>query len=155
MLTIGLWYKLFSQAGLVCVLLHIKDCIIAYKGLGNSIRGKSLWQIVCLTLLWIVWQERNSRIFQEKERPKKILWDSISHLSLLVNLFYYCLQRSSTHCHTARLACGLCLNQLIFSGFALFHELQRRSSLVLIRFCFCGKEFSSEKHDMMQPQMHP
>ncbi|RVW31731.1 S phase cyclin A-associated protein in the endoplasmic reticulum [Vitis vinifera] len=27
--------------------------VIAFKGLGNSLRGKTLWQIACLTLLWM------------------------------------------------------------------------------------------------------
>ena len=35
--------------------------IISFRGLGNSIRGKSLWKIACLALLWII--ERNARIF--------------------------------------------------------------------------------------------
>lgn len=30
-----------------------------------SIRGKTLWQIACLSLIWFVWQERNARIFLE------------------------------------------------------------------------------------------
>ena len=49
--------------------------IIAFKGLGNSIRGKILWQIACLTLLWIVWEERNVRIFKDKGRLEGMLWD--------------------------------------------------------------------------------
>ena len=65
-LTIGLWHKLFNLAGLDWVPPRsIEDMmIITFRGLGNSIRGKkTLWQIACLTLLWIVWQERNARIF--------------------------------------------------------------------------------------------
>ena len=64
-LTIGLWHKLFDLVGLVWVPPRsIEDMmIIAFRGLGNSIKSKTFWQIVCLTLLWIVWQERNARIF--------------------------------------------------------------------------------------------
>ena len=29
--------------------------IISYMGLGKSIKGKTLWKIVCLTLIWIKW----------------------------------------------------------------------------------------------------
>ena len=36
---------------------------IAYKGLGSSIRGLVLWQTACLALIWVLWQERNARIF--------------------------------------------------------------------------------------------
>ncbi|RVW83015.1 hypothetical protein CK203_042442 [Vitis vinifera] len=39
---------------------------ISFKGLGSSVRGKTLWQIVCLTLPLITWQERNVRIFEGK-----------------------------------------------------------------------------------------
>ena len=37
---------------------------IAYKGLENSDRGLVLWQYACLTLIWIVWGERNVRFFR-------------------------------------------------------------------------------------------
>ena len=42
--------------------------IIAFRGFRNSMRGKALWQIVWLSLVWFVWQERNARIFENKER---------------------------------------------------------------------------------------
>ena len=61
--------------------------ILTFRGLGNSIRGKTLWQIACITLLWIVWQERNTQIFEDKERSKGMLWDLL-HFS--VSLLYYC-----------------------------------------------------------------
>ncbi|RVW92389.1 hypothetical protein CK203_032500 [Vitis vinifera] len=62
---IGLWHKLFNLAGLAWVPPRsiVDIMVIAFKGFENSLRGKTLWQIVCLTLLWMVWQERNNRIF--------------------------------------------------------------------------------------------
>ena len=57
--------------------------VIAFKGLGNSLRGKTLWQITCLILLWIVWQERNNRIFEDKGRTKDVLWDLLIFYSSL------------------------------------------------------------------------
>ena len=42
--------------------------IISFRGFINSMRGKALWQIVWLSLVWFVWQERNARIFENKER---------------------------------------------------------------------------------------
>ncbi|RVW31331.1 hypothetical protein CK203_116350 [Vitis vinifera] len=51
--------------------------VIAFKGLGNSLRGKTLWQVACLTLVWIVWQEQNNRIFEDKGRSEETLWDLI------------------------------------------------------------------------------
>ena len=75
--TIGLWHKLFNLAGLVWVPPRsIEDMmVIAFKGLGNSLRGKILWPIACLTLLWMVWQERNNKIFEDKGRTEEMLWD--------------------------------------------------------------------------------
>ena len=49
--------------------------IIAFKGFGNSTRGKTSWRIVCLSLVWFVWQERNTRIFENKERSEEEVWD--------------------------------------------------------------------------------
>ena len=40
---------------------------ISFDGLGSTNRGEVfLWQITCLTLIWIVWQERNAHIFEDK-----------------------------------------------------------------------------------------
>ncbi|KAL6316817.1 hypothetical protein AAG906_021117 [Vitis piasezkii] len=52
-------------------------------GLGNSLRGKTLWQIACLTLIWMVRQERNNRIFEDKGRTEEMLWDLIRFYSSL------------------------------------------------------------------------
>ena len=57
--------------------------IIAFRGLENSIRDKTLWQIACLTLLWIMWQERKVRVFQDKGRLEGMLWDLFHFYSSL------------------------------------------------------------------------
>ena len=49
--------------------------IISFRGLGNSIRGKMLWHVACITVLWVVWRERHTRIFEEKCRTEGMLWD--------------------------------------------------------------------------------
>ena len=56
-LTLGLWHKLFGLVRMDWIPpRNIGDMmIISFKGLRNSIRGKSLWQIAWLTLLWIMW----------------------------------------------------------------------------------------------------
>ena len=56
--------------------------IISFRGLGNSIRGKILCQIACLTILWIMWQERTARIFK-KWRIEETLWDLLHFYSSL------------------------------------------------------------------------
>ncbi|RVW79083.1 Copper-transporting ATPase PAA1, chloroplastic [Vitis vinifera] len=57
--------------------------VISFRGLGNSVRGKILWQIACLTLIWMVWQERNNRIFEDKGRTEEVVWDLIWFYSSL------------------------------------------------------------------------
>ena len=55
--------------------------IILYMGLENSIRGKTLWKIACLILIWIIWWERNVRIFEDKWRMLGMLWDLLHFFS--------------------------------------------------------------------------
>ena len=54
---------------------------INYKGFGKSKRGVILWQNACIALIWVVWQERNARIFEDKVRNSENLWDSIHFLA--------------------------------------------------------------------------
>ncbi|RVW58950.1 Retrovirus-related Pol polyprotein from transposon RE1 [Vitis vinifera] len=83
--TIGLWHRLFNLVGVIWVPPRsIEDMlVISFKGLGNSVRGKILWQIACLTLIWMVWQERNNRIFEDKGRTEEVVWDLIRFYSSL------------------------------------------------------------------------
>ena len=76
-ITLGLWHRIFSQAGMewvqpssICNML-----VISFKCFGNFIRGKTLWKIVCLSLLWIVWRERNARIFEDIWKTSEMMWD--------------------------------------------------------------------------------
>ena len=47
--------------------------IIAFRGIENSSKGKTFWQIVCASLVWFVWQERNVRIFENKVRLEEVV----------------------------------------------------------------------------------
>ena len=64
-LSLRLWHKLFNLVHMDWVLPRsICDMIIiSCRGLRNSNRGKVLWQFACLALMWVVWRERNARIF--------------------------------------------------------------------------------------------
>ena len=59
-ITLGLWHKLLRAANLDWVPPRgIGDMlIITFRGLGKSIRGKTLWHIACLTVVWIVSREK-------------------------------------------------------------------------------------------------
>ena len=63
--SLGLWHKVFGLANMdwvpprsICDMM-----IISYRGLGIFSRGNVLWQFACLALMWVVWQERNARVF--------------------------------------------------------------------------------------------
>ena len=47
---------------------------ISYRRLENTNR---LWKLACLALVWVVWWERNARIFENRVRSSKGLWDMI------------------------------------------------------------------------------
>ena len=56
---------------------------INYKGFGISKRGIVLWRNACIALIWVVWRERNARIFEDKAKNLENLWDSIHFLASL------------------------------------------------------------------------
>ena len=60
---------------------------IKYKGFGLSKKVTVLWLIACIALIWVAWQERNVRIFEDKTRNSENLWDSIH---FLVSLWAFC-----------------------------------------------------------------
>ena len=62
--------------------------VISFKCFGNSFRGRTLWRIAYLSLLWIVWKERNARIFENTWRTLDSLWDS---LHFFVSFWAYCI----------------------------------------------------------------
>ena len=84
-LTLGLWHRLFQLTKMDWVPPRsISDMLsITYNGFGLSRRGIVLWQAACIALIWVVWQERDARIFQDKARNPKSLWDSIFFLASL------------------------------------------------------------------------
>ena len=84
-MTLGFLHKLFRLARLDWVPPRdINDMMtwnLLYMGFRNFIRGKTLWNIAYLTLIWIVWQERNARIFEDKWRMPEMLWDLVHFFS--------------------------------------------------------------------------
>ena len=81
----GLWHRLFQLAKMDWVPpISISDMMsINYKGFGTSKRGIVLWQNACIALIWVVWRERNARIFEDIARNLENLWDSIHFLAFL------------------------------------------------------------------------
>ena len=62
--------------------------VISLRCFGTSIRGRTLWRITCLSLLWIVWRERNAQIFENMWRTLDSLWDL---LHFFVSFWAYCI----------------------------------------------------------------
>ena len=64
-LTMGLWHKLFQLAKTDWVPPRsISDMLSTnFNSFGFSKRGIVLWQAACIALIWVVWRERNPRIF--------------------------------------------------------------------------------------------
>ncbi|RVX08577.1 hypothetical protein CK203_014299 [Vitis vinifera] len=52
-----------SQDGLGFPEEHFHMLSITFSGFGLSRRGIVLWQAACIALIWVVWRERNARIF--------------------------------------------------------------------------------------------
>ncbi|RVW90400.1 Transposon TX1 uncharacterized 149 kDa protein [Vitis vinifera] len=84
-LTKGLWHRLFQLAKMDWVSPRsISDMFFTnFNGFGSSKRGVVLWQDACIALMWVVWRERNARIFEDKARNSGFLWDSIRFLASL------------------------------------------------------------------------
>ena len=88
-ITLGLWHKIFSQTamvwvqpGSICNVMHI-----SFKCFGNFTRDDTLWKSSGLTLLWIVWRQRNDRIFEDTWKMTEMMWDL---LHFHVSFWAYC-----------------------------------------------------------------
>ena len=82
-LMMGLWHRLFCIAKMDWAPLRsIFDMMtINFKGLERSKRGLVLWQSACIALIWVVWWERNVRIFEDIWGQGKEFGGSMRHYS--------------------------------------------------------------------------
>ena len=112
--------------------------VIAFKGLGNSLRGKTLWQIACLTLLWMVWQERNNRIFEDKGITEEMLWDLLLFYSSLWAFCTAAFRGVLLKCFTTQLGCGLHFKSLRVLGFFFVFSFLKLSVFSFVQF-FVGR----------------
>ena len=64
--------------------MSISDMLsINYNGFDLSKRWTVLWQTACIAIIWVVWREKNARIFEDKGRNSENLWDSIHFFASL------------------------------------------------------------------------
>ena len=55
--------------------------LTSFVGFGRKKKAKSLWQCAVYAIVWCIWLERNSCIFNGKHSDKQILWDRIRRLA--------------------------------------------------------------------------
>jgi hypothetical protein len=79
-----LWHYVFSSFGILCVLPRsVFDLLDGWWNLLGK-HTSEIWNMVPLCLMWTLWKERNSRIFEDKERSARQLLDCFS-----ISLFHW------------------------------------------------------------------
>ena len=73
---------------------------INYNDFGLWKRGIVLWQDACIAVIWVVWWERNARIFYDKARNAESLWDSIFFPCFSLGFLFQGFQGSPPYCFT-------------------------------------------------------
>lgn len=78
-----LWQRLFQISGemWVCLGSSTRMFEIGSVGFGRDKTGPILWSCTMMALFWVIWLERNARIFYEKEECVDGLWDRVYFLA--------------------------------------------------------------------------
>lgn len=78
-----LWHKLFLLGNVMWVApqrsAHMLE--VDFRVLGGSKRAKLLWSCAAFATFWVLWLERNARVFEDKSRGIDCLWDCVCHLT--------------------------------------------------------------------------
>ncbi|KAK9287462.1 hypothetical protein L1049_015883 [Liquidambar formosana] len=84
-ISIALWQRLFNLANLSWVRpQHSYSLLeVEFRGFGQSKRAKVLWSSVVLAIFWVIWIERNSRIFRDLVEEMDGIWDRVCFLASL------------------------------------------------------------------------
>ena len=93
LLTLGLWHKLLRLVKMVWVPSR-SNCdmmTISYRGLGSSIRGKTLWEMFHSMLLYCRYANINIYWWQKKEKDNSLSsrHPSACYLPALKSSFWY------------------------------------------------------------------
>ena len=136
-ITLRLWHKLFNIVWMdqvppksICDMMTI-----SFRGFRCSMKGKAIWQIACLTLPWIVQQERNARIFEEKWKTVETLWDLLHFYS---SLWASCTTTfKGTPLNIIQLNSCLACNQILYSFPCIVEEFMSHFDQIRV---FCGED---------------
>ncbi|KAK9286213.1 hypothetical protein L1049_014598 [Liquidambar formosana] len=82
-ISIALWQRLFNLANLSWVRPSYSLLEVEFRGFGRSKRAKVLWSSVVLAIFWVIWIERNSRIFRDLVEEMDVLASLLDFLSNL------------------------------------------------------------------------
>ena len=73
-----IWGKILQEFGVDWVIPRSsKDLLCLGQGLCLNKKGKTLWKIAATATFWVIWLERNNRIFEEKDDSFDSIWDRI------------------------------------------------------------------------------
>ena len=80
-----LWNVLFGIFGecWVCPRALDQFLLTSFVAFGRRKEAKSLWQCVVYVIVWCIWLERNSCIFNGGHSNKQVLWDMIMRLAFI------------------------------------------------------------------------
>ena len=81
----SLWIRLFGIFGesWVCPKDIHQFLLTKFRGFGSRKEAKILWQTSIFAMLWCIWLERNSRVFNDSFSSIDFIWDRITFLASL------------------------------------------------------------------------
>ena len=80
----SLWVRLLQEAGFCWVFPIFCGSLMVEKpiGFGTNL-AKVMWKCIVLSLLWVIWIERNNRIFEDKVMRSEDLFEKAKYLASL------------------------------------------------------------------------
>lgn len=77
--------KLLSKAAIIGPLPFSRRSSFRqdWYGFGKNKKGKIIWNAAMVAIVWVIWKERNRRIFMGKDRCREEFWDRVVYLGSL------------------------------------------------------------------------
>ncbi|KAG2709629.1 hypothetical protein I3760_05G248700 [Carya illinoinensis] len=70
----ALWCVVFRRVGLNWVMpKSVLELLASWAMPGGNLHVKAMWKMVPICIMWCIWQERNERTFEDKERTTEEL----------------------------------------------------------------------------------
>lgn len=80
-----LWSRLFIIKGesWVCTESLLSFLAMDKVGFGGSKEKRILWECACFAIIWVIWIERNERIFKGRSQTVFLLWEKVLFLAAM------------------------------------------------------------------------